>query len=102
MLSAHVHQYQRLQPNGKTYQLVAGNGGSAAYDSIPPAFFGYTRINVWASGRIEMISEGYDSPAMYTYPVKNPKWSIRDSLFDMNWYRKGAPVGGECECVTGE
>lgn len=99
MLSAHVHQYQRMQPNSKTYQLIAGNGGSALNPPNPPKYFGYTRINVWASGRIEMISEGYNAPTPYYKAVPNPKWSIRDSLHDMNWYKKGAPVGGKCKCV---
>lgn len=99
MLSAHVHQYQRMQPLSKTYQLIAGNGGSPLHGVTPPTYFGYTRINVWASGRIEMISEGYDAPTPYYTAVPNPKWSIRDSLHDMNWYKKGAPVGGKCKCV---
>lgn len=102
MLSAHVHQYQRMQPNQKTYQLIAGNGGSPVHHHEPPLFFGYTRINVWASGRIEMLSEGYNAPTPYYDEVKNPKWSVRDSLFDMNWYRKGAKNDAECKCVTGE
>ncbi len=99
MLSAHVHQYQRMQPNQKTYQLIAGNGGSLLSGGT---FFGYTRINVWASGRIEMISEGYDAPNTYYDPVDNPNWTVRDSLLDMNWYRKGAKKASVCECVTGE
>lgn len=102
MLSAHVHQYQRMQPNQKTYQLIAGNGGSPVHHHTPPAFFGYTRINVYASGRIEMLSEGYDAPTPYFDTVTNPDWSIRDSLFDMNWYRSGAKNEEECVCVTGE
>lgn len=102
MLSAHVHQYQRLQPNGKTYQLVAGNGGSPLDGSTPPQFFGYTRINVWASGRIEMVSEGYDAPTRYDDPVANPQWSQRDMLNDMRWYMPGAKNDSVCQCVTGE
>lgn len=102
MLSAHVHQYQRLQPNGKTYQLIAGNGGSPLDKRTPPAFFGYTRINVWKSGRVEMISEGYDAPAQYNDPVDDPKWSQRDMLNDMRWYVKGAKNDSVCKCVTGE
>jgi hypothetical protein len=102
MLSAHVHQYQRMQPNQKTYQLIAGNGGSPVHHHTPPAFFGYTRINVYASGRIEMLSEGYDAPTPYFDVVENPDWSIRDSLFDMNWYKKGAKNDSVCSCVIGE
>lgn len=102
MLSAHVHQYQRMQPDSKTYQLIAGNGGSPVHHHDPPLFFGYTRINVYASGRIEMLSEGYDAPTPYYDVVKTPKWSIRDSLNDMNWYKSGAAIGGKCACITGE
>lgn len=107
MLSAHVHQYQRLQPNQKTYQLVAGNGGSPLHHKTPPKFFGYTRINIYASGRVEMISEGYDAPYPYDRPIdpmtnKDTTWTVRDSLYDMNWYKKGAKNAATCECVTGE
>ncbi|MDG1332364.1 MAG: metallophosphoesterase [Crocinitomicaceae bacterium] len=107
MLSAHVHQYQRLQPNQKTYQLVAGNGGSPLHHKTPPKFFGYTRINIWASGRVEMISEGYDAPFPYDRPIdpltnKDTTWTVRDSLYDMNWYKKGAKNAATCECVTEE
>ncbi|MFT5857964.1 MAG: hypothetical protein ACI865_000048 [Flavobacteriaceae bacterium] len=99
MLSAHVHQYQRMQPNNKTYQIIAGNGGSPLYDSIPPPFFGYTRINVWSSGRIELISNGYKG--VVPYYAKSPhKWSIRDQA-DLNWYRPSPFVGGPCECENG-
>lgn len=100
MLSAHMHEYQRMQPNKKTYQLIAGNGGSELNSGA--TFFGYTRVNVYASGRIEMISEGYTAGSPYYERVEKPQWSVKDSLFDMNWYRKGAPVGGDCKCVNGE
>jgi len=106
MLSAHVHQYQRLQPNQKTYQLVAGNGGSPLDHDTAPEFFGYTRINIWASGRVEMVSEGYDAPYPYNRPInpstnKDTTWTVRDSLFNMSWYRKGVKNTSVCECVTG-
>src|SRR5246127_4530004 len=65
MLSAHNHTYQRMQPGGsQTYQVIAGNGGSYG----PTSFFGYSLINIYSSGRVQLISKGYnvdDSKSAY-------------------------------------
>ncbi|MEZ5018120.1 MAG: metallophosphoesterase [Flavipsychrobacter sp.] len=77
MLSAHVHDYQRMQPMGdSTYQIIAGNGGSPGQAT----FFGYTTINVYASGKIELKSKGYKiGHPYYAAPVKEESFSIWDS-----------------------
>ncbi|MFY0598768.1 MAG: metallophosphoesterase [Cyclobacteriaceae bacterium] len=99
MLSAHVHQYQRMQPNQKTYQVIAGNGGSPLDHHTPPPFFGYTRVDVWSNGEIKLSSHGYDAPTPYFEPTTSP-WSVRDSV-DLNWYRQGAQNDSICNTVTG-
>jgi hypothetical protein len=99
MLSAHVHQYQRMQPHHKTHQIIAGNGGSPSYQHQPPPFFGYTRIDVWASGRLELSTYGYDAPDPY-YQATTTPWTKRDSA-DLNWYRAGADNRANCNIITG-
>ncbi len=49
-----------------------------------------------------MTSEDYDAPAPYFDAVSKPNWSIRDSLFDMSWYKSGTKNEVDCTCVTGE
>lgn len=77
MLSAHVHDYQRMQPLGdSTYQVIAGNGGSPGQAT----FFGYSTINVYASGKIELKSKGYTKGSpYYAAPSSDTSFSVRDS-----------------------
>jgi Calcineurin-like phosphoesterase len=65
MLSAHVHDYQRMLPNNQLpWQIIAGNGGSS-----DPSFFGYSMINVYQSGRVELVSSGFQTPPVYYDPT---------------------------------
>lgn len=75
MLSAHKHDYQRMQPEGdKTYQVIAGNAGSPG----EATFFGYTKIDVMSSGEIQLTSMGFDKGNPYYVPVPNKPTTIRD------------------------
>ncbi len=89
MLSAHNHIYTRIQPRGKTWMIIAGNGGSllekgAATDQ---QFYGYTLISIMKNGTVQAKSygrripeEGYFAAApATTYPT-----TVRDSL-DITW-----------------
>jgi hypothetical protein len=63
MLSAHSHQYDRLQPDSfKTYQVIAGNGGSPyehkAAEHTDRQFFGYTIVYVMKNGQVIVQSMG--------------------------------------------
>jgi hypothetical protein len=65
MLSAHSHQYNRIQPDsGMTYQIIAGNGGSPYEgalqhkDSIGRQFFGYTIVHVMKNKQVIVESMG--------------------------------------------
>lgn len=74
MLSAHVHDYQRVQPgNSGAYQIIAGNGGSSG----PAEFFGYTLITVLKNGQIELQSIGFDPGNPYYAPSSAPS-TVRD------------------------
>ncbi|MFY7671024.1 metallophosphoesterase family protein [Tenacibaculum sp. MEBiC06402] len=75
MLSAHKHDYQRMQPEGnKTYQVIAGNAGSPG----EATFFGYTKIDVMSSGEIQLTSMGFDKGNPYYASVPNNPTTIRD------------------------
>jgi hypothetical protein len=91
MLSAHSHQYYRTQPNtGKTYQVIAGNGGSpyekhAATDTARQ-FFGYTIVYVMKNQTVMLQSMGRSIPAanyLETIPANTPT-TIRDAV-NISW-----------------
>ena len=68
MLSAHSHQYDRLQPDSNmSYQVIAGNGGSpyehkAAKDTARQ-FFGYTIVYIMKNQQVIVQSMGRSVPA---------------------------------------
>lgn len=91
MLSAHSHQYDRLQPtpNG-SYQIIAGNGGSPyehkASKDPERQFFGYTIVYVMKNGQVLVQSMGRSVPAKH-YLESIPDslcTSIRDTV-NISW-----------------
>ena len=86
MLSAHVHDYQRMQPNGEgTYQVIAGNGGSKG----TATFFGYTTINILSNGEIQLIAKGFDVANPYNVVSDGPT-TVRDSTI-LTWTKNANP-----------
>ena len=92
MLSAHDHVYWRTRPAvGKTWQIIAGNGGSILEPtidaSITPAgkYFGFTVVTVTKGGTVYAKSYGRDVPptgymaSSSAYPT-----TVRDSV-DITW-----------------
>ncbi len=76
MLSAHLHDYQRMQPDDKgTYQIIAGNAGSPG----TATFFGYSKIDIMKSGKIKFSSIGYDKGNPYYISSPDMKMTLRDS-----------------------
>ena len=76
MLSAHLHDYQRMQPGGKgTYQVIAGNSGSPG----SATFFGYTKIDIMNNGTVKLTSMGFDKGDPYYKPMPNSPSTVRDS-----------------------
>jgi hypothetical protein len=67
MLSAHSHQYFRTQPKeGKTYQVIAGNGGSRYEGDIKDIdslqFFGYSIVYIMKNQQVILKSKGRSIP----------------------------------------
>ncbi|MDH7445624.1 metallophosphoesterase family protein [Aquimarina sp. 2201CG14-23] len=90
MLSAHVHDYQRMQPDTTgTYQIIAGNGGSKG----PAAFFGYSMINIMSSGKVQFVSRGFDKGTPYYQDVPGNPIKIQDST-TLTWSANANPYQG--------
>lgn len=90
MLSAHMHDYQRVQPAGTgTYQVIAGNGGSQG----SATFFGYSRIDILQSGKVRLVSRGYncvDDKDNYWKPQPQNPFTTRDSTI-LSWAANANP-----------
>ena len=87
MLSAHLHDYQRMQPQGQgTYQIIAGNGGSPG----TATFFGYSKIDIMKSGKIMFSSIGYNKGTPYY--VENPEamMEVKDKTI-LTWETNSNP-----------
>jgi hypothetical protein len=92
MFASHVHSWQKLQPNpGKTWQIIAGNGGSQ-WDSIwvvyqlPAATYqGYTLVKLASAGTVKVESWGHDVDNA-TYYMAHPELptTLKDSA-DITW-----------------
>jgi len=66
MLAAHDHLYYRAQPNGQTWQIIAGNGGSKLESVVNQQdinYYGFTIVNVLKDGHVTLDSYGRDVPA---------------------------------------
>jgi hypothetical protein len=88
MLSAHSHQYQRLQPNqGKTQQVIAGNGGSKYNGSLPAdeQFMGFCRVLVMKSGRVQLQSYGRCVPKKHYLSSKFATASTLRDTANLAW-----------------
>jgi hypothetical protein len=90
MFSAHNHVYFRSQPTGHTWQIIAGNGGTALDAGLDPnipttgSYFGFTLVQVLNSGRVVLKSYGRDVPAAgYTAAVTGAT-TVRDST-EITW-----------------
>lgn len=88
MLAAHDHLYYRAQPNGQTWQIIAGNGGSKLESVVNQQdinYHGFTIVNVLKNGHVTATSYGRDVPAegylasSAAYPT-----TIRDQA-DITW-----------------
>lgn len=63
--SAHIHSSDTIQPNtGKTWQVIAGNGGSMvepSFATAPNAYFGYVVVNVYTNNQVHVNNMGRDA-----------------------------------------
>ena len=87
MLSAHLHDYQRMQPgNEGTYQIIAGNSGSPG----TATFFGYSKIDIMSNGDVKLSSIGYDKGDPYYKEMPNSPSIIRDQTI-LTWSKNMNP-----------
>jgi hypothetical protein len=94
MLSAHVHDYQRMQPGDEgTYQVIAGNGGSSG----PACFFGYTTINIMTDGTVQLVAKGFDQGSPYYTIAKGVKTTVRDQTV-LSWEKNANPYSPANAC----
>jgi len=63
--SAHIHASDTLQPHvSKTWQIIAGNGGSMtepAFAAQPNSYFGYIVANVYTNNQVHVNNMGRDA-----------------------------------------
>jgi len=87
MLSAHLHDYQRMQPGGEgTYQIIAGNSGSPG----SATFFGYSKIDIMSNGEVKLTSMGYDKGDPYYKAMPNSPSTPRDTT-SLTWDKNANP-----------
>jgi hypothetical protein len=83
MITAHNHIYRAFQPTGKTWMVIAGNGGSKLEKESTPAqrFYGFTLIQVLKNGTVVEKTYGRDFADSYTAESSPDKYptTIRDS-----------------------
>jgi hypothetical protein len=91
MFASHNHVYYRAKgPNGNTWQVIAGNGGSSldkVVDQSKNNAFGYTVVNVLKNNRVTIASYGRDVPKDgYLAPAPADKYptTVRDRA-DISW-----------------
>ncbi|WP_190303430.1 metallophosphoesterase family protein [Pseudanabaena sp. UWO311] len=89
MLAAHNHVYYRAKgPNGNTWQIIAGNGGSKldkVVDQAKNNAFGYTVVSVMKDNRVMVTSYGRDVPKDgYLAPSDKYPTTVRDRG-DISW-----------------
>jgi hypothetical protein len=88
--SAHNHVYYRSQPTGKTWMIIAGNGGTpidATADATLAStgtYFGYTLVTVLNNGRVFSKSYGRDVPAATYTQAPAGTTTLRDSV-EITW-----------------
>ncbi len=87
MVSAHNHVYFKQQPHaGKTWQIVAGNGGSQLEKEVTKPedqFYGFVQIKVYENKKVEMNMYGrnfdtknYLAPPTSPTTVRDNKWLV--------------------------
>jgi len=81
MFAAHNHLWEKQQPDaGKTWQIIAGNGGSSLESGTPNPYFGYTLVNVYTNGNVTVSSYGRDlNSTNYSYAATQNPTTLRDS-----------------------
>lgn len=82
MFAAHNHLWEKQQPHAnKTWQIIAGNGGSSLESGTAHPYFGYTLVKVYVEGSVTVESYGRDLNATnYSYAADNNPTTLRESI----------------------
>ena len=82
LFSAHDHLWDKIQPvAGKTWQIIAGNGGSVTETPWTTPYFGYTLVNIFTDSSISIKSYGHTiNPSTYTICLPNVPTTVYDSV----------------------
>ena len=83
MIAAHNHLYYCIKPQTKTWQIIAGHGGSVLSKGLAPenTFFGFVVLSVYKSGKVLVTSYGRDLPKEgYNKAIGTNKTTIRDQF----------------------
>lgn len=98
MLSAHIHDYQRLQPAayGGPYQVVAGNGGSPLDSRSVNKYFGYTIVQVMSNGKARLVSRGYSLGDPYYSGKNSGPFTTLDSMM-LTWNKQAPDFPQYCK-----
>lgn len=82
MFAAHNHLWEKQQPHSdKTWQIIAGNGGSSLESATPNLYFGYTLVNIYTDGKVIVESYGRDLNATnYSYAADNNPTTLRETV----------------------
>lgn len=75
-LTSHDHLWDARQLPGRrgVWQIISGNGGSPLDPAwaVEAPYFGFTVVNVYASGRVDVVPYGRPAPKKYDDPVTAP------------------------------
>lgn len=82
MFSAHEHVWDTIHPHiGKTWQVIAGNGGSlveATWMGAGQAYFGFTLVSVYTNNQVNVKSYGRTADmTKYSLPQDTNTTSVR-------------------------
>lgn len=69
---AHLWDAQKLPGKRGVYQIIAGNGGSALESNWAPAFYGFTEVRFYQSGKVGVIRHDRPVPNPYNLPAAGP------------------------------
>ena len=90
MFAAHNHNWDTVhynynQPALSTWQIVAGNGGSAISNGWNAPYYGYTVVNVYTNGQVIVESYGRNiNPNTYTTAIPSVPTTLH-SVANITW-----------------
>lgn len=85
MFAAHEHVWDKIQPHaGKTWQIVAGNGGSlveTTWMGADQSYFGFTLVSIYKNNQVNVKSYGRTADmSKYSLPQDSFPTTIRQDI----------------------